>query len=33
MRLQKGSIVKHFKYETLSDEAKEAGVYTYEILE
>lgn len=33
MRLQKGDIVKHFKYETLSDEARAAGVYTYEILE
>ena len=27
MRLQKGDIVKHFKYETLSDEARAAGVY------
>ena len=33
MRLQKRSIVKYFKYETLTDEAKAAGVYTYEILE
>lgn len=33
MRLQKGDIVKYFKYETLSDEARASGVYTYEILE
>ena len=33
MKFQKNDIVKHFKSEMLSDEAKAAGVYTYIVLE
>lgn len=32
-RLKKGDIIKHFKYETLTDEQKINRIYTYEILE
>ena len=29
MRFQKYDIVKHFKYETLTDEQKEKNIYLY----
>lgn len=32
-RLKKGDIVKHFKYETLSDTEKAQNIYTYRILD
>ena len=32
-RLKKGDIVKHFKYETLSDEQKAQNIYVYRILD
>ena len=33
MRLEKGDIVKHFKYETLDSKQKEKNIYIYKILE
>ena len=32
-RLNKGDIIKHFKYETLTDEQKAQNIYVYRILE
>ena len=32
MRFQKYDIIKHFKYETLTDEQKEKNIYLYQIL-
>ena len=31
--LNKGDIVRHFKYETLTEEEKRQNIYTYRILE